>query len=112
MLCSPAGGPNSGSIGGSSNGEYFTHHLWWVPSASMLYAKMTYGSNDLNVSGSLATGAVSKSFSNYNSSDCYVGLASDYDGKGISYDSTNFTFFRIREFGGSYSSNTTGLPTY
>lgn len=112
MICSPSGGSNSGSIGGSNNGEYFTQHLWWVPSQSKIYAKITYGSNDASVSGSLAATATYHNFSNYNSSDCYVGLASDYDGKSISYDSTNFTFFRIREFGGGYSSNTTNLPTW
>ena len=112
MLNTPQGGANSGSIGGSNSGEYFTHHLWWVPSTSTVYGKITYGEQDYTIAGSNAATATSRSFSIYNGTDCYFGLASDYDGVGVSSTSTNFNYLRIREFQDGYATNTSGIPTW
>lgn len=112
MINTPTGGSNSGSIGGSNTGEYFTHHLWWLPTTNFLRGKITYGSNDASVSGSNAATATSYGFSTYNGTACYVGLASDYDGASIGSQSTNFTFWRIREFENGYNTNSNGLPTW
>jgi hypothetical protein len=111
MLNTPQGGANSNSIS-YSYGRYYTHHLWWIPSLSSIRAKLTIGSNDLGASGTLACNKTSRSFSSYNSSSCYVGLASDYDGSGVGSTSTNFTYLRIREFSGGYNTNATSLPVW
>lgn len=111
MLNTPQGGANSNGISYSS-GRYYTHHLWWIPSLSSIRAKLTIGSNDSNATGTLACNKTSRSFSSYNSSNCYVGLASDYDGASAGSTSTNFTYFRIREFVGGYNTNSTSLPVW